>query len=427
MRFDLSKYSTRCVGIAAMVAFGGSLVPGSLRAEEEDVIVEVVAGADEAAPLEVKRGVVREIRQRIESGAGGTEEVEVIENAVGPGNALFWTQRIGGEEMGKYWIGVECREASPELRAQLGLEDGRGLVVVRISDGSAAAKAGLKKHDVVVRAGELKLGNIPDLAKAVNAAEGKEVKLKIIRAGKEESIVVTPSERPGDVVKFIARPHAGVFWSSDAPRLELPENMSIKIERQGKKAASIFVRRGDEKWEATEEHLDKLPDDVRPLVQRAIGGGPWTMPLPAAPRVPFGIATPPTMQIEALPPSEPGGERRMKVRAWAAGEKVEGQPHGQIKVDVVPPAGATVPHVVPLPPGFKPGDMTADIMKRLEMLDRRLEKMQDEVRRLRDERQNKATFERRVVPRRAQGGPAEGEHRAIEVEIDDRPEPRPNR
>jgi hypothetical protein len=226
------------------------------------------------------------------------------------------------------------------------------------------------------------------------------------------------------VVKFIARPHAGVFWSSDA-KLELPENMTVRIERNGKKPASIFVKRGDDKWEITEEQMDKLPQDVRPLVQRALGGGPWTMPLPGKPG--FGIATPPMMQIEALPPSGPAGERRMKVRAWTAGEKVEGEPGKQIRVDVVPPGAGAGPQVVPLPAGAKPGDLTAAIMKRLEMLDRRMEQMQDEIRRLREERPNRATIERRVVPREEDGDGPKAERRVIEVEIDDRPEPRPNR
>jgi hypothetical protein len=147
------------------------------------------------------------------------------------------------------------------------------------------------------------------------------------------------------------------------------------------------------------------------------------MPLPGKPG--FGIATPPMMQIEALPPGGPDGERRMKVKAWSAGEKVEGEPRDHLKVVPVPGGEARM-QVMPLPAGAKPGDATAAIMKRLEMLDRRMEQMQDEIRRLRDERETKTTIERRVVPRDKGDGPKE-ERRVIEVEIDDRPEPRPNR
>jgi hypothetical protein len=134
------------------------------------------------------------------------------------------------------------------------------------------------------------------------------------------------------------------------------------------------------------------------------------------------------MQIEALPPGGPTEGHRMRIKTFPPGEKADPESRILLKAVTAPPPGdGAGPHVVPLPPGAKPGDMTAVIMKRLEMLDRRLEKMQDEIRRLHDERQNKETSERRVVPRDKRGdGPTE-ERRVIEVEIDDRPEPRPNR
>jgi membrane-associated protease RseP (regulator of RpoE activity) len=78
---------------------------------------------------------------------------------------------VTGLENGKFWIGVECREAQPDLRAQLGLDDGQGLVVVHVAEESPAAKAGIKQHDVVVSAGDAKLGRPQDLVKAVEAMD----------------------------------------------------------------------------------------------------------------------------------------------------------------------------------------------------------------------------------------------------------------
>src|SRR5262245_45100255 len=128
MRFDLWKYSTKCAGVAAMIAAVSSVSAGSLHADEEDVVIEVVAAADDAPPAEdadvkKKRGVVQESGRRIDAAAGGEEEVELVERAVEPGHAIVWTQRVGGEEMGRFWIGVQCRGASPDLRAQLGLDE----------------------------------------------------------------------------------------------------------------------------------------------------------------------------------------------------------------------------------------------------------------------------------------------------------------
>jgi membrane-associated protease RseP (regulator of RpoE activity) len=418
------QFSAHYSSLTALLTFAAAMSFGGIATAEDEPGYEVewVALAEDAAPSgntepSEKRIIQHEIRRNVGSGVVGEEDVDV----------LFFNFRRG-DDGGRFWIGVECHEAAPELRAQLGLEGEQGLVVVRVSDDSAAAKAGVKRHDVVVAAGDSKLSRVPDLAKAVNAAEGKAVKLKIIRAGKEQSIDVTPTERPGDVVKYIARPHIGMFVPSAAAPMgtELPDNMTIKIERQGKKPATIVVTRGDEKFETSEEHLDKLPEDVRQLVARSLGG-PWTIPMPPG-KVggAFGIATPPMMHIEAMPEGGATPGKRVTIKAVVPGGNQPGAGGARAFNGPVPPLG-NGPHAAPLPPGIMPGEASLDIMKRLEMLDRRLEQMQDEIRRLRDERQGGAKFERRIEPR---GGQVErrddGEHK-IEIEIDDRPVPRPSR
>ena len=84
----------------------------------------------------------------------------------------------------------------------------------------------------------------------------------------------------------------------------LPENLTIVITKQGSQPAKVTVSRGDAKWEVTEEQLDKLPDDIRPHVERMLGhyavgfGRPWTWDLipevkpREAPRSPAGRAQP---------------------------------------------------------------------------------------------------------------------------------------
>ena len=62
------------------------------------------------------------------------ERAHVMWEKQGPGWAqIAFPQALRGDA-GKYWIGVECREASPELRAQLGLKDNEGLVVLHVAE-----------------------------------------------------------------------------------------------------------------------------------------------------------------------------------------------------------------------------------------------------------------------------------------------------
>ena len=183
-------------------------------------------------------------------------------------------QALAGAEVGKYWIGAECREAPPELISQLGLKEDEGVVVVHLIEEGPAAKAGLKQHDLILAVGDTKMHHPPELVKAINAADGKEVSLKIIRAGKEQTITVQPAERPqNNNVQVFMRPGPGMMFGGAGGPPKIPDNMTISIVRQGGKTAQITVTRGDDKWEVTEGELDKLPEDVRPIVQGAWGVG----------------------------------------------------------------------------------------------------------------------------------------------------------
>ena len=67
----------------------------------------------------------------------------------------------------------------------------------------------------------------------------------------------------------------GVIVGSD-PFAGLPNGVSISIQKQNDKPTHITVQRGDDKWEITgddAEALKKLPDDLRPAVERMVHGG----------------------------------------------------------------------------------------------------------------------------------------------------------
>ena len=230
---------------------------------------------------------------------------------------------------GEYWLGVACYPARGALSAQLGLPEGQGLVVERVVPESPAAKAEVKQHDVLLEVGEKLLKNGRDLIDAVQAAEGKQISVKLIRGAKPMQLAVTPAklpeqfrpggprERPGEdarrayrrilegfhlpgaddarqrALKQLERLRPGEIFRGpmrlqffgpgaivppDAwPRRPLPGNMSVSINKQGDQPARITVEQGDQKWEVTEEELDKLPEEVRTHVERMLGrvvGGP---------------------------------------------------------------------------------------------------------------------------------------------------------
>jgi hypothetical protein len=89
------------------------------------------------------------------------------------------------------WLGVSTVEASEALASQLDLPAGAGLLITYVAPDSPAAKAGLKKNDVLVEFGDQSLVHPAQLRKLVRVQkEGEGVKLGFYRAGKHEVVSV---------------------------------------------------------------------------------------------------------------------------------------------------------------------------------------------------------------------------------------------
>jgi hypothetical protein len=237
------------------------------------------------------------------------EEPKPLEPAVVIGGV------VGGVvNPGPWWIGIQCRSVDPPLREHLGLEENVGLLVEEVLKDSPAAKAGLRRFDVLVRANEKPLRTVQELLDVINAANGGEVKLEYIRKGQKAETTVTPEKRPGLPVQpprswwewrgfewpeweFFGGPGGPFrfrfFYPGRVfpPRAEktppLPGNLTITITKKGDEPAKIVVKRDGESWEVTEQELDKLPADIRPHVEQLLRG-------PAAP----GPGVPPGAQPE---------------------------------------------------------------------------------------------------------------------------------
>lgn len=90
------------------------------------------------------------------------------------------------------WLGVSTTEASEALSSQLDLGAGVGLVITYVVPESPAAKAGLRKNDVLTRFDDQTLVHPAQLRKLVRVHhDGSVVKLDLYRAGKPETASVT--------------------------------------------------------------------------------------------------------------------------------------------------------------------------------------------------------------------------------------------
>ncbi len=101
------------------------------------------------------------------------------------------------------WLGVSATEASEALAAQLALPPGAGLVVSYVAPESPAAKAGLRKNDVLVQFQDQSLVHPAQLRKLVQAhKEGDSVEIAFYRSGKRETVTVTLAKAPPGAAAF---------------------------------------------------------------------------------------------------------------------------------------------------------------------------------------------------------------------------------
>ncbi len=267
-----------------------------------------------------------------------------------PGQAAVQLQVMADAgQPGDYWLGVQCAPVSAALRAQLGLDEGQGLVVESVLPDSPAAKAGLQQYDVLAAVDGKPIQGLADLIAAVaKAKDNNDVSLEVIRGGKRTELKARPAKRPAEL-----RPEGGMplgqlivppgFEGAEelrqwfekvipegepgellGPRFRifggpaivlppgakvhppLPGNLSVSITKQGDEPAKIVVKRGDEKWEITEDELDKLPADIRPHVERMLG---------RVPKMDLKVFGPEGRLLHPLPllqpPSAEGLERRL--------------------------------------------------------------------------------------------------------------------
>jgi Do/DeqQ family serine protease len=102
---------------------------------------------------------------------------------------------IKGGKVRRGQLGISVGKVTPEIASKLGINVGKGVVVVQVQPGSAAERAGLKKGDVITafNGGEVVDANT-FRNKVASTPPGTEVTLTIQRDGREQQLRATLGE-----------------------------------------------------------------------------------------------------------------------------------------------------------------------------------------------------------------------------------------
>jgi S1-C subfamily serine protease len=148
-------------------------------ATTDDLIKQLKAAGDSPAPLHVLR-----------AGKPVTIQVRPIYRVtLGP---------VGKQKTEQY-IGISVVGPNDATRAQLGLTDGKGMVVAEVEKGSPAEQGGIKKYDIVLELNGKPIDSPETLQRQVQVVQDHQATLKILRAGKPVTISILTSTRKVEV------------------------------------------------------------------------------------------------------------------------------------------------------------------------------------------------------------------------------------
>jgi serine protease Do len=194
-------------------------------------------------------------------------------------------QLVKGGKVVRGWLGVAIQELTPELAAQFGLADTKGVLVSDVMDDSPAKKAGFERADVITEYDGKPMDSPTHLRNAVAQTPiGRKVPIKLIRDKKMKTIDVTIVEQP----KSLGQPGSedngestaptGVLSDIDVRELneELAARYGIKATergvlvvrvRPGSTAEDMGVREGDIVLEVNRKPVTSLKS-----YERAVSG-----------------------------------------------------------------------------------------------------------------------------------------------------------
>jgi serine protease Do len=145
-------------------------------------------------PLVNMKGEVIGINNSIASNGGGNEGVGFSI----PINLARWimNELIEHNRVHRGALGVTLDDFSAEEAIKLGIERPRGARILEVFPSSAAARAGLRKDDVVLRFGGVEIADLNHLINTVSMTPiGQSAEVIVWREGREQAFRVTVAER----------------------------------------------------------------------------------------------------------------------------------------------------------------------------------------------------------------------------------------
>jgi membrane-associated protease RseP (regulator of RpoE activity) len=151
----------------------------------------------------------------------------------------------------QYRIGVTLAQADDVLRSQLRLADGEGLVITEVVADGPSAKAGMRKHDVLVKLEGKRLTTVEAFNSQIQEFKDRQVVATLLRGGKEMSVELKP--QLSTTAEWTVSPMSAIMFNN---ALAVDQNQLGRLNLNVPALDSIHVRPVEVHWHSD---LRKFP------------------------------------------------------------------------------------------------------------------------------------------------------------------------
>jgi serine protease Do len=187
------------IAIGNPFSLGGSVTAGIISARNRDInsgpydnYIQTDAAINKGnsgGPLFNLDGEVIGVNTAIISPSGGSVGIGFAVPAKTVISVIDQLRQFGEARRG--WLGVRIQQVTDEIAESLGLKQATGALVAGVEDAGPAKPAGIEPGDVILKFDGRDVKDVKDLPRIVaDTPVGKDVEVKIMRKGKEETKTV---------------------------------------------------------------------------------------------------------------------------------------------------------------------------------------------------------------------------------------------
>jgi serine protease Do len=204
---DQAKVGDWIIAVGNPFGLGGTVTTGIVSARGRDIhsgpfddflqLDAAINRGNSGGPTFNQQGQVIGINTAIYSPNGGSVGIGFAIPSDLAKNVVQQLREHGKVDRG--WLGVQIQQITPEIASSIGLKSDHGAIIADVTNGSPAAKAGVKQGDVILKYNGHDIDKLHDLPLLVAGTPiNSKVDMTVWRNGKEQQLQANVGQMPND-------------------------------------------------------------------------------------------------------------------------------------------------------------------------------------------------------------------------------------